>query len=136
MSKLVSGCQRAVASDEIHFGPTHPKTAVTLGRLAENYFREQNLETAEKLYRRILQAKLDCYGDHPTTAATLRSLALVLRHQNNLEEAVVALQHALDIEEQSQVQGETIATSVTVHQLVEVLQLLGRNSEATNLILR
>lgn len=94
--------RRALEISELHFGPSHPNTAVSLNNLAQLLRATNRLAEAEPLMRRALAIDEESFGpSHPDIARDLSNLGMLLRTTNRLSEAEPLLRRALAIDEES-----------------------------------
>jgi tetratricopeptide (TPR) repeat protein len=90
--------RRALAIDEVSFGPEHPHVARDLNNLAQLLQDTNRFDKAEPLIRRALAIHETSYGaEHPTVAIDLNNLARLLQDTNRLGEAEPLMQRHLCI---------------------------------------
>jgi tetratricopeptide (TPR) repeat protein len=83
-------------------GPHHPETAKFIHRLAVLYHSRDDLERAERLYRRALKAAERAFTkSDPETGLIMNNLGRVLHARGNLTEAGELYQQALCFLEQT-----------------------------------
>ncbi len=94
--------RRALAIDEVSYGPEHPTVATALNNLAELLLTTNRLAEAEPLFRRALAINEASYSpDHPNVAIQLNNLAGLLENTNRLAESEPQYRRALAIAEAS-----------------------------------
>ncbi len=77
-------------------GDGHPEVAVALNNLAAIVQRRGDLDEAERLYRRVIEIKMERLGaDSPSLAVAFNNLGTVLRAQGRHAEAGAQYEHAL-----------------------------------------
>ncbi len=80
--------RRALAIEEVAYGPAHPRVAINLNNLASLLQDTNRLVEAEPLYRRALTIDETAYGPaHPNVARDLNTLTRLLQDTNRLAEA-------------------------------------------------
>ena len=126
--------RRALAIDETHFGPDHPKVAIQLNNLGLALLETNRFSEAEPLMRRALaidEAALG--GEHPEVAIDLGNLARLLQMTGRLAEAEPLLRRALAIDEASFGSGHP-SVGRDLNNLAQMLQDAGRPHEAEPLM--
>ncbi len=94
--------RRALAIDELSFGPNHPNVATGLSNFAQLLKATNRLAEAEPLMRRALAIDELSFGpNHPNVARGLNNFARLLQDTNRLAEAEPLMRRALAIFEQS-----------------------------------
>jgi len=93
--------RRALAIDELHYGPESTEVATRLNALARTLRATNQLAEAELLIRRALAIwDQSSAADHPDVADALNNLAHLLQATNRLAEAEPLARRALAIDEQ------------------------------------
>lgn len=128
--------RRALAIEEVSFGPNHPEVSRDLNNLAALLYSTNRISEAEPLMRRALSIEEECYGsEHPRVATSLSNLAQLLQATNRLAEAEPLMRRALMIDEQSY--GEPHPNvSAALNNLAALLQATNRMREAEPLMRR
>ena len=128
--------RRALAIDEVGFGPEHPTTAIRLNNLAVLLQDTNRMVEAEPLMRRALAIDEGSFGpDHANVAVDLNNLAQLLKVTDRLAEAEPLFRRALAINEASFGTGHpTFAKSLD--NLALLLQDTNRVAEAEPLMRR
>ncbi len=92
--------RRALAIDEMSFGPAHANVARDLNNLAQLLHVTNRLTEAEPLYRRSLAINEQPFGSkHADVATSLNNLAQLLQDTDRLAEAEPLYRRALAIDE-------------------------------------
>ncbi len=92
--------ERALAIDEVAFGPEHPNVAIRVNNLGGVLYALGNLAGARAAYERALAIDEATYGsEHHSVAILVNNLGNVLRDLGELAEARAAFERALAIEE-------------------------------------
>jgi len=94
--------RRALAIEEMSFGPDHPSVATRLSNLAQLLQDTNRLDEAEPLMRRTLAIGEKIFGpEHPQVATRLSNLAALLGATNRVVEAEPLIRRALAIDEKN-----------------------------------
>jgi tetratricopeptide (TPR) repeat protein/predicted Ser/Thr protein kinase len=90
--------ERAVATMEARYGPSHPQVAKTLTYLGGVEFEAGDVDAAAKRYERALAIQQETLpADHPEVAFSLNNVANVLGTRGELEPALDHYRRARDI---------------------------------------
>jgi nephrocystin-3 len=129
-------CHRALAIDELNFGPNHPQVALDLNYLALLLERTHRLAEQEPLLRRALEIDERSLGvDHPAVARDLDNLACLLQDTNRLAEAEQLYRRALGINERT-FGTDHFEVATTLNNLADFLKNTNRLDEAEQLMRR
>jgi tetratricopeptide (TPR) repeat protein len=94
--------EKAVKSDEQHFGANHPTTAVRFSNLAGVLEALSDFNGAKKLLERVVESAEQHFGvRHPTTAVSYSNLASVLQELGDFTEAKSLLEKSIYSAEQN-----------------------------------
>gem|GEM_PF-2317380 len=128
--------RRALAIDELHYGPESTEVATRLNNLAQTLQVTNRLAEAEPLIRRALSIWNQSSGaDHPNVADALNNLAHLLQATNRLAEAEPLVRRALAIDEQFYgVEHPKVARDLNT--LAMLLHDTNRRAEAETLMRR
>ena len=96
--RALSLVRKAVAIREAAYGFDHPLTGEARERLASVLLRIGKAEEAEVFYRDAVERMTEAYGeDSQRVSLALNNLAGALWYQNEIDEAIVALERSLEI---------------------------------------
>ncbi|KAK3264145.1 hypothetical protein CYMTET_27092 [Cymbomonas tetramitiformis] len=133
--------QRSLQINEEALGPDHPSTATSIAWLADIYQTQGDYSTALALLKRDIEITRKTLGhDHPNLAYSYNNLAVLLCR--SAKENPEFYPRALKYMERSQDIRETMLgpshpeVAEILQNRVTVLQLLGRDAEATPLLER
>jgi tetratricopeptide (TPR) repeat protein len=94
--------ERALAIDEVDYGPDHPNVAVCVNNLGGVLQVQGDLAGAKAAFERALAIDEAAHGpDHPNVARDVNNLGSVLQDQGNLASAKAAYERALAIDEKA-----------------------------------
>ncbi len=128
--------RRALAIDELHYGPESTEVATRLNNLAQTLQVTNRLAEAEPLIRRALAIDKQALGkDHPSVARDLNTLALLLHAMHRLPEAEPLIRRALAIDE-GFFGAEHPKVARDLSTLALLLQATNRQAEAETLMRR
>ncbi len=128
--------RRALAIDEVRYGPDHPNVATDLNNLAMLLQATNRLTEAEPLMRRALAIDEASYGpEHPEVARDLNNLAQFLQDTNRLAEAEPLMRRALAIDETISCKSHS-KIAIRLSNLATLLQATNRLAEAEPLMRR
>lgn len=129
-------CHRALAIDELKFGPNHPQVALDLNYLAVLLERTHRLAEQEPLLRRALEIDERSLGaSHPAVARDLDNLACLLQDTNRLAQAEQLYRRALVIREQ-RLGPSHYDVGTCLNNIADLLKNMGRLEEAEQLMRR
>jgi CHAT domain-containing protein/Tfp pilus assembly protein PilF len=103
-AKAESLYQRALLIREKAFGPDYADVGTTLNDLGRLYFergQEGDYARAESILRRALTVLETALGDHPKVVQPLVNLARLYRARGDIEQALVFLSRAVEVQERS-----------------------------------
>ncbi len=101
--------------------------------LASYYLKQGVVDRAEQLYRDQWSIQQEAFGnEHPGIAATVKSLALLLRDTSRSEQAVPLMQQVADF--YGNTEGtNSLSRADCLHEMAELKVRIGRAEEAVNL---
>ena len=98
--RAIADARESLEVREQALGPDHPKTALSLSKLAMLLQDEGAYDHARSLYERALRIRETSLGpDHPKTAMSLNKLAMLLHAQGAYDEARPLFERELRIRE-------------------------------------
>eukprot|EP00730_Choanoeca_flexa_P012554 TRINITY_DN4386_c0_g1_i2.p1 TRINITY_DN4386_c0_g1~~TRINITY_DN4386_c0_g1_i2.p1 ORF type:complete len:374 (+),score=53.81 TRINITY_DN4386_c0_g1_i2:2-1123(+) len=123
----------ALVLQEKEFGLEHSSTTKTALKLAALESHQSSyLHHALKHFKEALQLKHDCCGEmHPSTAATLASMADVMCQQGDIDQAIECIRRCLRIRiKHPNLGAEHSLTADAVSQLAHAYRLDSQNEQA------